>query len=107
MAVRGSVILGNAGGFSGSSFIGSSAGLSQFWDGGRSAVLIQALAYASSPGLQLQLQSPSGSWLNVASSFLSDQLFVFDAVPGQYRLSNNGSSSLAVNAVILPVKYNS
>lgn len=106
MAVRGSAPLGNNQGFNGSSFLGSSAGSAQFWDGGRTALTIQATAYGVSPGLQLQMQGLSGAWINIASSFVSDQLYVFDAVPGQYRLVSQSSISTAVFAALVPVKYN-
>lgn len=97
MAIRGSFTLFN------SSFIGSSVGSAAFWDGGRSAVVISATQYANP---QLQVQGPGGSWINIASSFLSDQLFVFDACPGQYRLVNQSGSSIGLVAALVPVKQN-
>lgn len=102
MAVRGSVTLTNAQGISGSSFIGAGAGLASFWDGGRTGVAVNATAYGT---IALQVQGPSGTYINVGSSFLSDQVYVFDAVPGQYRLNNSASSSIAVFATMVPVKY--
>ena len=100
MATRGSVVLYN------SSFVGSSAGTSFQWPGGRTGVAVQALAYGGATGLQLQMQGPSGSWINVASSFLSDQVYVFDAVPSNYRIVEQASSSVGINAVMVPVPYN-
>lgn len=106
MAIRGSAPLGNAQGFNGSSFIGSSAGQAQFWDGGRSAVVIQAAAGGQYGTINLQMQGLSGTWMNIASSFVADQLYVFDAVPAQYRLTNQSGSSIGIFAALLPVQYN-
>lgn len=75
----------------------------QAWVGGRSGLLIDATSYGT---LTLQLQNISQNWLPIASSFVSNQLFIFDALPGQYRLSNSAGSSVAVSAFLGPVPYN-
>ncbi len=106
MSSRGSIALGNNQGFNGSSFLGSSAGFASQWYGGRTALVINATAYGVSPGLQLQMLGPSGSWMNVASSFVADQSFIFDAAPGQYRMVSQSSISTAVFAVMVAVPYN-
>lgn len=88
-----------------SSFVGSSASQSIFWDGGRSVLAVTALVYAPN-ALQLQLQGPTGRWLNVGSSIVTNQLFPFDAPAGQYRMACQGSSVIGVSAKILTVNYN-
>jgi hypothetical protein len=98
----------------GGSFIGqSSVGTALQWNGGRAAIVISALVYQASPGLQLQIQAPSsnagasgGNWVNIASSFVADQMFTFDAPRGNYRLANNSASSvIGVNAAMVTVQY--
>ena len=98
MAIRGAVSLFN------SSFVGSSAGPIVQWLGGRSAIVINASAYGGS--VFLQLQGPSGTWLNVnASTYSADQITSYDLVPGQYKLVSGQSSSVGVNAVLAGVGY--
>ncbi len=88
-----------------SSFIGSSASQAVFWNGGRTALVVQAAAYTAS-ALQLQVQGPSKAWMKIGSSLLSDQVFMFDAVPGQYRMTNESASSvIGINAVLVTVPY--
>jgi hypothetical protein len=89
-----------------SSFInGSGASTPVTWDGGRSALVVNALAYTAS-ALQLQVQGPSGSWIVVGSAIVGDQVFTFDGAPGQYRMVNQVASSvIGVNAVLVSVPY--
>lgn len=83
---------------------GSSATTPQQWLGGRSAITIAANQYGPG-GVQLQLLSPNGSWVPVASSFISNQVFPFDAPPGQYQLLNAAGSSIAVAAALTRTPY--
>ncbi len=92
---------------------GSNISLAVQWPGGRSAVVVSALAYTAS-GLQLQTQayqsnsSPTygGNWINVGSSFVSDQVYPFDAPRGNYRLVNQSTSSvIGINAVLVTIPY--
>jgi hypothetical protein len=88
----------------GSTFIGSFQTAPVGWsDGGRTACVINASAYGT---IALQLQGPSGAWISVSSSFVSDQSFVFDAPPGQYRLNNSASSTIGCAAVLVGIPYN-
>lgn len=89
-----------------SSFVGSSAATPITWDGGRSALIVQAAAY-SAGALQLQMQGPTGGWMKIGSSLLADQIFSFDAPPGQYRMTNESgtSSVIGINAVLVTVPY--
>jgi len=98
MAARGKILFN-------SSFIGSSAAQSITWEGGRSALVAQALAY-SAGGLQLQLQGPSGAWIKIGSSILSDQVFPFDGPAGTYRVTNESASSIiGANVVMVTIPY--
>lgn len=97
---RGGVVLTN----NGSSIVGVGTTNPVSWpDGGRTACVINANAYGT---IALQLQGPSGAWIAVSSSFVSDQSFVFDAPPGQYRLNNSASSTILVSAVLVGIPYN-
>jgi len=88
-----------------SSMIGQSAISSvQQWVGGRTSLVINALAYGGT--LSLQFQNGS-NWVPIGSSFVSDQVFTFDAPPGDYRLvTTTASSTIGVNAGLYPVPYN-
>lgn len=97
---RGAVVLSN------SSLIGVSTSPTPTvgWpDGGRAACVINASAYGT---IALQLQGPSGTWINISSSFVADQSFVFDAPPGQYRLNNSASSTIGCFATLVGIPYN-
>lgn len=85
-----------------SSLIGNTATPATTWDGGLSALCINALAYGT---VALQVQGPSGAWIPISSSIVSDQVFTFPAAPGQYRLNNSASSSIGVNAVLTSIPY--
>lgn len=88
----------------GSSFVGAFTTNPVQWpDGGRTSCVINATAYGT---IALQLQGPSGAWINVSSSFVSDQSFVFDAPSGQYRLNNTASSTVGCAAVLVGIPYN-
>lgn len=76
-----------------SNFVGSSVGNAVYWQGGRSALVVNGSAYSAQPGLNLQTQGPTGPWINIGPSVVSDQSFPFDAIPGSYRLVNLGTSS--------------
>lgn len=90
-----------------SSMIGGSNISSVFsFSGGRAAVAVNAAAYPASPGLCLQKQGPSGGWINISSSFVSDQIYIFDATMGSYRLTNlSTSSAIGVFANIERIPY--
>lgn len=108
MGVYKSIIIFNSStpGFSTGNFVGSSAAPSQSWDGGRTALVVNAQAYSAQPGLNLQVQGPASGWINIGSSIIGDQVFSFDAPAGQYRLANLGASSvIGVNAVMVTVPY--
>ena len=76
------------------------------FSGGRAACVVNASAYPASPGLCLQLQGPSGAWINISSSFVSDQVFMFDATMGTYRLTNlSTSSAIGVSAGLTRIPY--
>lgn len=72
------------------------------WKGGRSVLCLNAVTYPGAPNqLVLKMQMPSGSSIVVASTFVADQLFAFDAPPGSYFLHNlSGSAVVGVNAVL-------
>lgn len=74
----------------------------QTWDGGRSTLAINATQYGSA--VALQVQGPSGAWIPLCSSIVSDQVFAFDAPPGQYRIANTGSS-IAIVAALTTTPY--
>lgn len=82
---------------------GSSFTTAQSWVGGVTALAIDATQYGT---INLQILNISGNWINITSSFVSNQLYVFNAPPGQYRLCNQSGSSLGVAAYFGPVPYN-
>ena len=77
--------------------------VAQAWVGGRTGLLIDATQYGT---IALQIQNNSATWIPVGSAIVANQLFVFDAPPGQYRLNNTAGSSLQVTALLVPVPYN-
>ena len=87
------------------SFVGSSIGGSVAGLGGRAAFVCNAAAYGAN-GLFLQLQGPSGAWINMNSSaFTADSSFIFDSPPGQYRVVCNASSVISLYAVLTNLQY--
>ncbi len=86
-------------------FVGSSAVPGVQGLGGRSVLVINASLYGAG-SLFLQLQGPSGGWINVNSSaFTSDAIFPFDSAPGQYRMVSNQSSAIGVYAIMANIQY--
>ncbi len=98
MSIRGGVTLFN------SSFIGSSAATAQSWVGGRTAAVVDGGVFGAN-SLTLQHQGGLGNWINIASTFLSTQLYVFDAPPGMYRVVSNASSAIGVRVDLASVPY--
>lgn len=86
-----------------SSFIGSSVGQAQFWNGGRSSLVLNANQYGAA--VVAQLQGPSGAWIPICSALVSDQYFSFDAPPGQYRMISNQGSTIALVASLTSTPY--
>ena len=87
-----------------STFVGAGTTTAVGWpDGGRTSCVINASAYGT---ISLQLQGPSGVFINIASSFVADQVFTFDAPAGQYRLNNTASSTINVVATLIGIPYN-
>lgn len=70
------------------------------WPGGRAALVNNAASYGA--GLQLQVQGPSGAWLNIGSAVSADGVQSFDAPAGQYRLSGSSASGVFANLVMIP-----
>ncbi len=85
-----------------SSFVGSSAGQAFAWPGGRSAIVISATQYG--PGVIPQIQAINRNWIPLCSSIVADQIFSFDAPPGQYRIISNAGTSIAL-AASLTITY--
>ncbi len=100
MSARGGIILFN------SSFIGVGSSVVQSWIGGRSVVSVCAAAYPPN-GVQLLFQAlgPQANWVPICSSFVADQLFSFDAAPGQYALSFTGSTAVGFCASLNAVSH--
>lgn len=87
-----------------SSLIGVTNGNAFQWiPGGRTALVTNATTYSTGPNLQVQ--GPSGTWINVNSAMVADQLFVFDAPCGNYRMNCAASSVIGLNAVLVSVPY--
>lgn len=87
-----------------SSFIGSSAGQSVGWIGGRGSLVLSAESYGG--GVYLQLQNINGHWISVnASPFNADQVTAYDLPAGQYRMISNASSSINVSATLVSIPY--
>lgn len=85
-----------------SSIIGSNAVSAITWDGGRTSLVVNATQYGTS--VNVQLQGPSGAWIPISSSIIADQIFNFDAPPGQYRIVAAGSS-IGLAAVFTSTPY--
>lgn len=86
-----------------SSIVGSSSTLPMSWDGGRTNLTIDATNFAT--GVGLQVQNISGNWIPIASSFVSNQVFPFDAPPGQYKLAVGSGVATAVAATMTSTPY--
>lgn len=86
-----------------SSFVGSSAGTAQSWQGGRGAIVITADTYGGA--VFLQFQAGGGKWLNVnGTTYSADQVTGYDLPAGQVKLVSQ-SSSVNVNACLVPIPY--
>lgn len=111
MSVRGAKYLTGSGtnpdNFTGSSsFTGSSVGSIVTWYGGRSAVIVSGIVGGSNPGLHLRVQNADLQWIPVCSSFVTNQVYPLDLIPGSYRLFNDASSVFGVTAVLCSIPYN-
>lgn len=98
-SARGGLILYN------SSLVGSTASQVQQWIGGRSQISICATQYGTGVNVQVQGLGPAANWIPICSSFVADQLFSFDAPPGNYRVVGAGSS-VSLSVGIIGVSYN-
>jgi len=92
MSIRGNVTLVNT------SLIGAGSSALLSWYGGRTACVVQASQYGGA--CALTFLGPGGAGIPIASSFVANQSFVFDAPPGQYCISNTGSSVALVATLI-------
>lgn len=88
---------------SNSSIVGSGTTVAITWDGGRSACTIDAASFAT--GVGLQVQNISGNWIPIASSFVANQVFPFDAPPGQYKLVCGSGVATSVFATLTSTPY--
>ncbi len=96
-----SVILSN------SSFVGSSAagGTLTQWQGGRTALVLNASVYASG-AVYLQMLGADGlTLLNVGGPYGANTLTSFDLPRGGYKVINGASSSIGVFATLATVPY--
>jgi hypothetical protein len=73
------------------------------WDGGRTCLVINALSYGGTLGLQLK--GPSGAYINLGSALTTDSVVAFDAPAGDYRLTQASGSSVAVVATLVSTPY--
>lgn len=92
--------------FINSSIIGSAAlgaqGISgsQQFIGGRAAISISATQFGNAVNVQFLA---GNLWIPICSTFLTSQIFSFDAPAGQYRLVSSGSSiGMAASLVRIP-----
>jgi hypothetical protein len=93
--------------FSNSSFLGSSpaGGTLTQWQGGRTAMVINATVYASG-AVYLQMMCSDGvTLLNVGGPYGSNQIVNFDLPKGNYKIVNGQSSSLGVYTILASVPY--
>lgn len=87
-----------------SSFIGSSAGTSLTYDGGRSVIVIAANQYGG--GVFLQTQAANGKWISInGTTYSADQVTSYDLPDGQFRMISNTGSSINLVATIVPIYY--
>lgn len=85
------------------SFVGSSAGETFLWPGGRSAICITATSYGGA--VFLQFQAGGGKWFNVnGTTYSADQITGYDLPAGQVKLVSQ-SSSVNVHASLSPIPY--
>lgn len=96
-----SVILSN------SSFVGSSAagGTLTQWQGGRTALVLNATAYGSGAVYFQMLLADGVTLLNVGGPYGANTLTSFDLPKGNYKVINGQSSSIGVYAILASVPY--
>ncbi len=94
----------NAGG---PNFAGSSAagGTLISWQGGRSALILNATVYASGAVYFQMLAPDNATFLNVGGPYGANQITSYDLPRGQYKLINGASSSIGVYAAIVSIPY--
>jgi len=73
------------------------------WDGGRTVCTVDCGAFGT--GVALQFQGPNQSWIPIASSFVANQAFPFDAPAGQYRLVVTSGIATAAYINLVSVPY--
>lgn len=89
--------------FSGT-MIGSTVGNSQYYVGGRTALVLSATAYGGN--FFLATQSADGTWINInGTTYSANQVTSYDLPPGQYRMVSGGSSNVNVSATLVPITY--
>ena len=88
----------------GTNLTGSTITAAVQWNGGRTALVINATQYGG--GVFLQLTGPSGAGINMnASTYAADQSTSYDLPAGSYKLVSNVGSSLAVYASLVTIPY--
>lgn len=89
---------------SGTSLTGSTISTAVQWQGGRTALVINATQYGG--GVFLQLTGPSGAGINInATTYSADQSVAYDLPAGTYKLVSNIGSSVAVYASLVSIPY--
>lgn len=73
------------------------------WPGGRTSLIIEATSYATTT--QLQVQGPSGKWINASSNLTADGLTALDLPAGTYRLNLSGGTATDIYARLVMVPY--
>lgn len=68
------------------------------YEGGRSLFMVSGTITS----ITLQVQDPTGAWLNVGSAITSVGTVALDCPKGQYRVTGTGTVS---NASLMPVPY--
>lgn len=87
-----------------SSAIGSTAGGSVGWVGGRSALVLSANQYGG--GVFLQAQNQNGTWVAVnGTTYSADQVTAYDLPAGQFRMISNAGSSINLCATLTTIPY--
>lgn len=86
-----------------SSFIGSSAGTSVQWQGGRTILALVGTQYGA--GVFLQGLAPdNATWIAInAAAYSANQFTEYALSRGNYRMISNQGSSVGINATLITI----
>lgn len=74
------------------------------WQGGRTAIVIEAAAYGTT--VKLQIMGPNGTYIDInATTYSANQVTAYDLPAGTYRMHITGGTTTDLYANLVSIPY--